>query len=230
MRGFAGFTDGPVRMTPIPGPFFTDLLPSIDHLGELKITLYAIWMLARQEGRFRCLTRGVLRRDSRLLDALAPAGRDRERSLDDALERAVARGTLIAVHEDQDAEVRYFLNSPLGREGAAALEGGRWTPGKEAAAESYWTERPNVFTLYEQNIGPLTPMVADLLRDAEREYSESRIEEAIREAVEHNARSWKYIAAVLERRQKEGGRGRKPSPEEDRKRYVEGEYADFIEH
>jgi len=93
-----------------------------------------------------------------------------------------------------------------------------------------WEERPNLFTLYEQNIGALTPMLAEVLRDAEKEYPAAWIEEAIREAVEHNARSWKYIAAILERWKKEGKGGGKPPSEEDRKRYVEGEYADFIEH
>jgi DnaD/phage-associated family protein len=230
MKGFTGFPDGPVRMTPIPGPFFTDLLPSIDHLGEMKITLYAIWMLARQEGQFRCLARSAMRRDQKLLEAIAPYGKERERFLEEAMERAVARGTLIAVHTEGTGEIHYFLNSPLGRAGAAALERGQWTPEEGAAPEGFWTERPNVFTLYEQNIGPLSPMVADMLREAERDYSEPWIEEAIRVAVEHNARSWKYIAAILERWKKEGFRGQKPSSDSDRKRYVEGEYADFIEH
>ena len=48
MKAFAGFPDGPVRMTPLPAPFFSELLPRIDHLGELKITLYAFWFFSRQ--------------------------------------------------------------------------------------------------------------------------------------------------------------------------------------
>jgi DnaD/phage-associated family protein len=217
-------------MTPIPAPFFTDLLPAIDHIGEMKITLDAIWMLARQEGRFRCLARSALQRDEKLLQAFASSGADRMRLLEEALERAVARGTLLAVHAEDREEIFYFLNSPFGRAGAESLARGDWVPAEGMAPEEYWTERPNVFTLYEQNIGPLSPIVADLLRDAEREYSEPWIEEAIRIAVEHNARSWKYIAAILERWKKEGYRGEKPVPEADRKRYVEGEYAEFIEH
>ena len=76
----------------------------------------------------------------------------------------------------------------------------------------------------------MTPMLAEILRDAEKEFPADWIEEAIRLAVEHNARSWKYVAAILERWKKEGKGGGKPGGEEDRKRYVEGEYADFIEH
>jgi DNA replication protein len=73
-------------------------------------------------------------------------------------------------------------------------------------------------------------MMADLLRDAEKEYSGDWVEEAIRIAVEHNARSWKYASAILARWKKEGFGGRKTSAESDRKKYVEGDYADFIEH
>jgi len=31
-------------------------------------------------------------------------------------------------------------------------------------------ERPNIFKLYEENIGPLTPLIADALKDAEKTY------------------------------------------------------------
>ena len=49
-RGFAGFPAGKAASTPLPNLFFSDLLPAIDHLGELKVTLYAFWALGRQRG------------------------------------------------------------------------------------------------------------------------------------------------------------------------------------
>jgi DNA replication protein len=216
-------------MTPLPAPFFSQLLPQIDHLGELKITLYAFWFFSRQEGSFRYLALGEMKKDARLMAALENAGKNGEQALADALERAVARGTLVAVHAAEAGETYFFLNSPLGRAAAAGLERGEWKP-DEAPVGDLWVERPNLFTRYEQNIGALTPMIAEVLRDAEKEYPADWLEEAVRIAVEHNARSWKYIAAILSRWKKEGKGGRKTPPEEDRKRYVEGEYADFIEH
>lgn len=230
MKGFAGFPDGPVQMTPVPEPFFTELLSFIDHLGELKVTLYALWALGRQEGRFRCLSLGGMAGDQRLLAAMAPEGRDGAKRLAEALERAVSRGTLIMVHSQQPEETYYFLNSSRGRAGADALAKGEWKPEGDFDPAGLWVERPNIFTLYEQNIGPLSPIVADLLRDAETEYSDGWVEEAIRIAVAHNARSWKYISAILERWKKEGFAGRKAAPDADRRKYVEGDYADFIEH
>jgi DnaD/phage-associated family protein len=60
-------------------------------------------------------------------------------------------------------------------------------------------ERPALIGLYEQNIGLVTPMLIDELREAEDRYPREWIEEAMREAVRANARSWRYIRKVLER-------------------------------
>jgi DNA replication protein len=229
MKAFAGFPEGPVRMTPLPAPFFSELLPRIDHLGELKLTLYAFWFLSRQEGAVHYLSLVALKKDDNLLAAMAGGGKSGEQALEDALERAVARGTLLAVRGAAGEDTCFFLNSAQGRAAAAGLARGEWRP-DDSRPVGEWEERPNIYTLYEQNIGAMTPMLAEILRDAEKEYPADWVEEAIRLAVEHNARSWKYVAAILERWKKEGRGGGKPGGEEDRKRYVEGEYADFIEH
>jgi len=172
---------------------------------------------------------GAMKKDADLIAALGGGGKTGEQALDDALERAVARGTLIAVRISGAEETCFFLNSPHGRAAAAGLARGEWKPDDSPGA-GLWEERPNIFTLYEQNIGALTPMLAEILRDAEKEYPATWIEEAMHIAVENNARSWNYIAAILSRWKKEGKGGGKPPSDEDRKRYVEGEYADFIEH
>ena len=65
-------------------------------------------------------------------------------------------------------------------------------------------DRPNIFKLYEQNIGLLTPLVADHLRDAADLYPEEWIEAAFREAVQHNIRKWSYISAILRNWETEG--------------------------
>ncbi len=65
-------------------------------------------------------------------------------------------------------------------------------------------ERPNIFVLYEQNIGLLSPLIADELRDAADQYPAEWIEAAFREAVQHNKRKWSYIRAILKRWETEG--------------------------
>ncbi len=234
MPSFNGFPEGKTRLTPIPGPFFTDLLPEIDHLGELKVTLYAFWQLDRREGTFRCLRRADFAGDERFMKGLGRNLQEAEAALDEALERAAGRGTLLkaVLASEAGEEIYYFLNSPRGRAAVEAMRGGKWKPtGKAQAPIGLSLERPNIFRLWEENMGPLTPMIAETLRDAEENYPDVWIEEAMRIAVERNARNWRFMEAILRRWQEEGrdeqdGR----DAEKDRRRYIEGEFSQYIDH
>ena len=234
MPVFQGFAEGKVHLTPIPAQFFTELLPEIDHLGELKVALYTIWRLDHMEGRFRYLRRQDFLDDRRFIEGLTRHVAEAEATLDDALERAVGRGILlraVLVLEGSE-EAYYFLNSPMGRAAVEAIRAGKWRPVEQPQAEVHLDmERPNIFRLYETHIGPLTPMIAEALQDAEQLYPADWIEDAMRIAVENNVRSWRYIEVIL-RSWKEKGRDEQDrgDTEKDRRRYIEGEYADFIEH
>ncbi|MCC7355027.1 MAG: primosomal replication protein N, partial [Anaerolineae bacterium] len=48
MKGFPGFPAGKLRATRIPSLFFSDLLPAIDTLADLKVTLYCFWLSGRR--------------------------------------------------------------------------------------------------------------------------------------------------------------------------------------
>lgn len=73
----------------------------------------------------------------------------------------------------------------------------------------------NIFMLYEENIGALTPMLVEELKEAERKYPNVWFEDGFREAVTHNARNWKYVKAVLERWMVQGkGSGKPTTPRE----------------
>ncbi len=230
---FAGFTENKARQTPIPNQFFSELLPSIDHLGELKITLYAFWAIAQKDGPYRYISKDDMLADHLLLSAITTPGMTAAESLQDALERATARGTLlsITINSAQKEEYLFFLNTPGGHATIGKIEKGEWLPDKTEAPIDLSVERPNIFTLFEQNIGPLTPMIAETLRDAEQAYPESWITEAIQIAVENNVRKWRYIRAILEDWQTRGKDERKDrgNSKKDRRRYLEGEYADYID-
>ena len=64
--------------------------------------------------------------------------------------------------------------------------------------------KPNIFALYEENIGIIGPMMAEALKEAETTYPAAWIEEAFREAVTRNKRNWRYIEAILTAWDKEG--------------------------
>jgi len=231
--GFAGFPAGKQRLTPIPNTFFSELLPGIDHLDELKVTLYFFWALARKEPHARYLRRAEIAADSLLMAGLRTSGMAPEEALDLALERAVARGALLSaqLRLGEGRESFYWLNTPKGRAAMEAVAQGRWRPtGLEEPLELS-VERPNVFTLYEQNIGPLTAMIAETLREAEKTYPSHWIEEAIRIAVENNARKWSYVQAILEDWRVRGKDEREDRSDTEKalRRYLEGESADFFD-
>jgi DNA replication protein len=234
MKGFEGFPAGVKEYTRVPDLFFSELLPDIDHLGELKVTLHVFWLLTQKRGEQRYVSGEELAADQRLLDGLAVPGMPANEALRDALERAVARGTLLRVYTAGGSPRLdwYFVNSEKGRQAVEDLLAGKWMPVKTEQPVYLESQRPNIFVLYEQNIGGLTPMMAEELRAAEQDYPAEWIEEAFRAAVTANVRKWSYVRSILERWRTEGrddetsGRG----DEGDRRRFIEGKYADYIKH
>ena len=223
MSKFQGFTESE-SFVQIPDSFFRHLLSEIDDRDELKVTLFALWRIGSMEGRVHFLRRQDF-------EACLPEP-------DPALEKAIKRGSLIeALPEGTDQgnqespTALFFLNSARGRAAAEAYAKGKWKPETNASATPL-PERPNVFKLYEENIGPLTPLIADALKDAESTYKPEWVAEALEIAVKNNKRNWKYVEAIL-RRWKEDGHAKKQDrrdAQEDGRRYAEGDYSDFIEH
>ena len=216
MKSFSGFGDSEAS-TPIPDAFFNVLLKEIRDEDELRVLLYALWRIERMEGTYRGLSQTEFAGEAGIDAARAGAG----------LERAVQRGALLqATHE---AQTLYFLNTPRGRADAQAFEARGYD--QTTSMASLPLERPNVFRLYEENIGPLTPLIADALKDAEADYSPPWIADAIELAVEHNKRSWKYCEAIL-KRWKEEGRGQKQTRRDDqaaRRRDAKDKIKRFLE-
>jgi DNA replication protein len=227
MRRFEGFPAGKNGTTPVPTPFFSVLLPLIDDLAELKLTVYCFWALQQREGYYRYVRLCDLLEDKPFLAGLDADPIQAERKLRRALEQATERGTLLHVvlPTPEIDDHLYFMNTERGRRAATALEKGDWTPGKSARQPvGAISERPNIFALYEQNIGPLTPMLSDILRDAENTYPTSWIAEAMHIAVENNKRSWRYVEAILKRWTTEGKPGHFPKPGEADNPYLRDEY------
>ena len=86
----------------------------------------------------------------------------------------------------------------------------------------------NIFSLYETNVGMISPLVAEDLMDAERVYPWAWIQEAFKISVGLNKRNWRYISSILDRWSKEGkngGKSRRYPKKNDRKRYIK-EYID----
>lgn len=212
---FAGFPDGRLQATIIPSLFFSELLGQIDDLAELKLALYLFWRLGQKKGYPRFLTRRELETDAAITAGLAGLGQD---PLASALARLVDRGIVLrrTMELKRQSEECYFLNTAGGRKAVRDLESGALDLGQVVTPELApdRSARPDIFGLYEQNIGLLTPLLVDELREAERLYPGEWIEEAFREAVGYNHRSWRYVQRILQRWATEGKRndpsGRRP--------------------
>ena len=79
-------------------------------------------------------------------------------------------------------------------------------------------EENNIFTAYEQNIGVITPMIAEALMEAEQAYPEGWVLEGMALAVHNNKRNWRYIETILKRWTTDGkdeGKGKPASTFED---------------
>lgn len=205
---FEGLLEGKTSFDRLPSAFFTELLPQIDHLGELKVTLYTLWRLDRMEGEFRYLLEEDFIEDRSFISGLAPDLEAAKQILVESLSRCLARGTLLKAEVQLRGKTAalYFFNSPKGRATVEAIENGMWRPSDEdlRVPIELVPERPNIYSLYEQNIGVITPLLAEALADAEKQYPDNWIEEAFRIAVEKNIRNWRYIAAILRRWQERG--------------------------
>jgi len=78
MQGFNGFPDGQLKTIALPALFFSELLPIIDDLAELRVTLYAFWALHKKEGAIRYLGRRDFTADDLLMESLGQPRRTAE--------------------------------------------------------------------------------------------------------------------------------------------------------
>ena len=200
-----------VRRVPVPAPLVGSLLSQIDDILELKCTLRVVALLSQKRGYPRFVTLKELQTDESLLRAAPTDTSTRAASLiENALGSAVRRGTLsfAVIGAGGVRQPIFGLNTDADRAGLAKLaERPPHPTERDESPVVSLDDRPNIFELYEQNIGILSPMISDALLEAEQIYPDEWIEDAIGEAVAQNKRSWRYVSRILERWEREG-RGR----------------------
>jgi len=228
MPGFNGFQESSKRFTGIPDQFFSEILPILYDADAIKITLYILWSAYRIGDFGIGFTIDDFLNDKILLASIEGRKSDAEKTIASILKRLSSENILVetSVGDSIDQPV-YFINSPRGRTAAVNYQKQSSVPVKVTLDAI----QPNIFRLYEENIGPLTPMIADALKEAESRFSEEWIREAIEIAVSNNVRRWNYIERILERWQEEGrdGTDRRDS-QEDYRRYIKGEYGEIGHH
>jgi DnaD/phage-associated family protein len=187
----------------LPDSFFTQVMPKIQDLAELKIVLYVSYLILRKQERPYFVTYKELLSH----ELVATMG---EEALRQALDLAVEHGVLLhsTVNINGVPEDVYSLTT-----------------------ESHQQPAVNIFALYEQNIGIITPMIAEELKEADKLYPPQWIVEAFKEAVTLNKRSWKYIVRILERWASEGkdvGEYRRDIKKDGPDKYIKGRYGHLV--
>ncbi|MEE9202290.1 MAG: hypothetical protein V3U31_03740, partial [Dehalococcoidia bacterium] len=165
MKPFQGFP-AKTGYTPLPNPFFTSLLPEIEDLAELKVSLHLFRLLYQKRGYPRFVTLGEVVPEPGIGDGGGEGLRQ-------ALEAACHRGTFLTLTVEREGR-RYelfFMNDPQGQEAVARIARGELPLGEIVSAEAPPpAPRESIFSLYEQNIGLITPLVAEELKAAEERY------------------------------------------------------------
>jgi DNA replication protein len=187
----------------LPASFFTQAVPKIQDLAELKVVLYVAYLILRKPERPCFVTYKELL-SQELMATM------REETLRQALDSAVEHGTLLHSTSNINGLIEdvYSLTT-----------------------DSRQPPTVNIFALYEQNIGMITPMIAEELKEAERLYPPQWIEEAFKIAATLNKRSWGYIARILERWASEGkdsGEYKRNIKKDDPDKYIKGKYGHLV--
>jgi DnaD/phage-associated family protein len=204
---FSGFSDAALATT-IPSSFFAQVMPRIERPEELVVSTYFFYAVPRTDRRRRprYVTRSELAADGTLARTLAALCEgDTLESLDSGLRLAVQRRTLVrAVAEsERGSEDLYAVNTPANRRSLEGLVDVVVDSGDPLPATT-GLRTPNIFALYEENIGTITPLIAEELQEAETRFPPAWIEAAFKEAVENNKRSWRYVERILRRWETEG--------------------------
>lgn len=239
MDSFKGFNLNKDLAIPIPPEFFSSLLPHITDLFELKTVLYLFWYFEQTEGEYPYFISSQLEQDPSFLSGFGSSRQEQIKNLRHSIHLAEEDNIILRTTEHNlgDTPV-YFLNTPRGRQGLELLQNGSLKLQLENDFPVKLTKAtPNIFKLYEENFGLITPFIAETLTELEENYPQEWIEEAFKEAIKNNVRKLRYVEVILKNWQEEGKhertdrrRGKKDKKEYDPDRYIDGDFSDFIDH
>ena len=214
--------------TPIPNPILGPLLTSIEDINELKCILRCIWHIHKKKGAARIVSLSELTNDSILSSFLTSD--EIQSTMEAATRRGIfAKGLLGSTREP---EPLFVLNTHADRQSLekALSKDELFQPSgnNDGLLDHPNLPQKNIFSLYEANVGMISPLIAEDLMDAEKKYPWEWIQEAFKISVGLNKRNWRYVSSILDRWSKEGkngGKSRRHPKKNDRKRYIK-EYID----
>ena len=193
---------------------FGPILEQIQDLAELKVTLRGLWLFHRKKSAIRAVSLNEFLADQSLAKGLKSETESTSERIRQGLRLAVTRGTFLTIQLPDTGTV-FLLNTEADRRAVTKL-----SPAEiyrdidhKQIDDTPKLERPNIFSLYEDSIGSLSPLLAEELKEAEGRYPETWLREAFTIAVAENKRSWRYVTGILRRwtaegKESKGGAGR----------------------
>ena len=182
-------------VTSVPNAALESLLVPDADVHEITFALRTLWWLERSTTFPKSVTVADLRTDRALITCIGPA-------FDSVMDAVCGRGVFIPT--GMDGTERLLLNTvSAARSGGTVDERrGESTNGWDSVARP--TGPADAFRAYEQNIGQLTPMIRESIGQSLQDFTDAQITQAIRIAVENDARSWAFIKGVLRKWNREG--------------------------
>ena len=196
-----------IRYTPTPNLVFGKLLNEIDDINELKFILRIVWMINQVKRVPKYVTLEEITAD-KIVHPIIKAKSNTEMNstclsmikkpqfsnllICHDIYTSKSTNTVIAFNTDRN-QTMLIKTEQLDKSDAV------FQPNGDVPEES-----PNIFKLYEDNIGTLNPIIADELKIAETTYPYAWITSAFKESVLRNKRSWNYVKTILENWRREG--------------------------
>lgn len=214
--------------TPIPNYFFGRNLDNINNILELKALLRTVYLIKQKRNYPQILTFNEIKADQTIINALPDCTDGSFEQLRLILNGDIGRQlfTYIQMTKDDRQEEIYILNIPTNAKAINQIRNGAvHLPDLPdfTIMKSENSKKPTIFDLYESNIGILTPIIGEELKDAANLYPDDWIEDAFHKAVTNNKRNWRYIFRILQRWTDEGRHDGRPggnSKKIDPKEYI----------
>ena len=193
----AGFPKG-VHFTPVPSPLLGPMLEQIRDYNDLVCILRFLNLIHIRKGSPKWVEENLLVSDQVLQTVIGS-----KEKIQDSIDKCINNGLIRRAYLKTDREARILvLNTFDAKSNIDRIINEDHDSKLDVIENNNPTE--NIFSLYENNIGTLNPLITEELKYAQQRYPDDWINEAFREAVKNNARSWRYIESILENWQVNG--------------------------
>ena len=194
------------KMIPVPAQLFTEILPRLHNESQLRATLYTRYAIMSKGSGQRYVYLSQLLTDPVLLSWFTHLGG--KNGIQRGLDQSCREGIFLQLQIGEDDKIL----APNDESGARLITDmksesvAHHNQSRDSSPETNYerTVVSNVVEKYENEIGMLTPVIADMIAIAEQMYPTTWILEALDIAAQSNARSWKYVTAILARWKNEG--------------------------